>query len=92
MKKLKPIPRFNNEDQEQDFWSTHNLTDYFDVSKTQRAVFPNLRSSTRSISIRLPEWLIARIKSIATKRDVPYQSLIKMLLIEKIDDSLKFHK
>jgi len=83
-KKFKSIPTFKNEDEEREFWGTHDLTDYFDMSKAEEAVFPNLKPSTRSISIRLPEWLIARIKELANFRDVPYQSLMKIFLAERV--------
>lgn len=89
MKNLKRIPKFKNENDERNFWSTHDLTDYFDVTKAQEAVFPNLRPSTRSISIRLPEWLLARIKELANFRDVPYQSLIKIFLAERVKKEQK---
>ncbi len=85
MKKLKQIPKFKNEDDERDFWATHDLTDYFDMSKAEEVIFPNLRPTTESISLRLPEWLLARIKELANKRDVPYQSLIKTWLAEKVE-------
>jgi len=89
-KELKLIPRFKNEDEERDFWDNHDLTDYFDMSKAVRVVFPNLKPSTESISIRLPEWLLARIKQLANSRDVAYQSLIKIFLAERVEKELKF--
>lgn len=85
MKKLKKIPVFKNEDEERDFWDTHDFTDYFDMSKAERVVFPNLKLSTESISLRLPEWLLARIKELANKRDVPYQSYMKMILFREVE-------
>lgn len=84
-KKLKPIPRFANEAEERKFWETHDSTDYVDWSKAQRMRFPNLKLSTTSISLRLPQGLLDRIKVAANKRDVPYQSLIKVWLSEKVD-------
>jgi predicted DNA binding CopG/RHH family protein len=84
-KKLKPIPRFRNEAEERQFWQTHDSTDYVDWSKAQRVQFPNLKPSTRAISLRLPQGLLDRIKVAANKRDVPYQSLIKVWLAEKLD-------
>ena len=89
MKKLKTIPTFKNEDEERDFWATHDLTDYFDMSKAERVVFPNLKSTTQSISLRLPEWLLAHLKELANKRDVPYQSLMKMFLAERVEREIK---
>jgi predicted DNA binding CopG/RHH family protein len=92
MKQLKKIPEFNNEDEEREFWATHDSTEYIEWSKAQRAVFPNLRPSTESISLRLPSFLLARIKQLANKKDVPYQSLMKMFLSEKVDQELKATK
>lgn len=83
--KLKPIPRFRNEAEERRFWETHDSTDYLDWSKARRVTFPNLKLSTTSISLRLPQGLLDRIKVAANKRDVPYQSLIKVWLAEKVD-------
>jgi len=89
MKQLKKIPNFKNEDEERKFWATHDSTDYVDWSKAQRAVFPNLKPSTESISLRLPSFLLARIKQLANKKNVPYQSLMKMFLSEKVDQELR---
>jgi predicted DNA binding CopG/RHH family protein len=83
-KKLKPIPRFRNEAEERKFWETHDSTDYVDWSAAQRVRFPNLKPSTKSISLRLPLSLLEQIKVEANKRDVPYQSLIKVWLAEKV--------
>ena len=79
-KKLKPIPKFRDEDEERDFWATADSSEYFDWSKAERVIFPNLKSSTESISLRLPSFLLARIKELANKKDVPYQSLMKVFL------------
>jgi predicted DNA binding CopG/RHH family protein len=84
-KKLKPIPRFESEAEEREFWETHDSTDYVDWSNARRVRFPNLKPSTSSISLRLPLSLLERIKIAANKRDVPYQSLIKVWLAEKVD-------
>ncbi|MFN0022601.1 MAG: type II toxin-antitoxin system BrnA family antitoxin [Parvularculaceae bacterium] len=84
-KKLKPIPKFRNEDEEREFWRTHDTVDYLDWSTARRVDFPNLKPSTKSISLRLPLSLLDRIKVEANKRDVPYQSLIKTWLAEKVD-------
>ncbi|MBU4099239.1 BrnA antitoxin family protein [Patescibacteria group bacterium] len=89
MKQLKKIPEFKNENEERKFWNTHDSTEYVDWSKAQKAVFPNLKPSTESISLRLPSFLLARIKQLANKKDVPYQSLMKMFLSEKVDQELK---
>ena len=84
-KKLKPIPRFRNEAEERKFWETHDSTAYVDWSKAQRVRLPNLKLSTTAISLRLPQGLLDRIKIAANRRDVPYQSLIKVWLAEKVD-------
>ena len=84
-KKLKTVPKFHTEAEEREFWESHDTTDYFDWSKAQRARFPNLKLSTTAISLRLPQGLLDRIKVAANKRDVPYQSLIKVWLAEKAD-------
>jgi predicted DNA binding CopG/RHH family protein len=83
-KRLKPIPRFKSEAEERAFWESEDSTDYVDWSKAARVVLPNLKLSTTSISLRLPLGLLDRIKVEANKRDVPYQSLIKMWLAEKV--------
>jgi len=84
-KKLKTVPKFRNEADERAFWESHDTADYFDLSKARRVRFPNLKLSTTSISLRLPQGLLERIKVAANKRDVPYQSLIKVWLAEKLD-------
>jgi predicted DNA binding CopG/RHH family protein len=84
-KRLKPIPTFASEAEERRFWETHDSMDYVDWGKAERVSFPNLKPSTRSISLRLPESLLERIKIAANKRDMPYQSLIKAWLAEKVD-------
>jgi predicted DNA binding CopG/RHH family protein len=83
-RKLKPIPAFRDEAQERHFWETHDSADYVDWSTAQHARFPNLKPSTASISLRLPLTLLERIKIAANKRDMPYQSLIKAWLAEKV--------
>lgn len=88
-KKLKEIPRFNNEDEEREFWATHDSTDYFDWDKAEIVVFPKLKPTTRTISLRLPVSMLDRLRMIANKSDVPYQSLIKMILQERVDREFK---
>lgn len=90
MKKLKPIPRFKNEEEEDAFWSTHDSTEYFDASKAKRVTFPNLKPSTKTITIRVSESLLNSLKVIANKKDVPYQSLVKMILDEKVKDEIGY--
>lgn len=79
-KKLKKIPEFKTEDEEAKFWNTHSSVDYFDWSKAQHVVFPNLKPTSRSISLRLPEYIIDAVKVEANKIDVPYQSLMKQYI------------
>lgn len=88
-KRLKPIPRFQNEDEERDFWATHDTTEYFDTNKPIKLDLSKLKPSTETISLRLPEWLIARIKQLANKQDVPYQSLMKIFLAERVEKELR---
>jgi predicted DNA binding CopG/RHH family protein len=85
----KKIPKFKNEDEEREFWATHDSTAYLDWKKAKRVVLPNLKPSLKTISLRLPESMIAELKLLANKRDVPYQSLLKMFLSEKINEELK---
>lgn len=88
MSKLKRTPKFRSEEQEAEFWSTHDSTEYVDYSKAKPVIFANLKPSTRTISIRLPESLIEHLKVLANKRDIPYQSLLKMFLAEKVEEEL----
>ena len=85
---LKRIPKFRNEDEERDFWSKHDSTDYLDWKKAKKVTLPNLKPSVKTISIRLPEMMLEELKLLANKRDVPYQSLIKMFLAERIGKEL----
>jgi len=89
MKKInKKIPRFKNEDEEREFWSRHDSTDYIDWDKAKKVVLPNLKPSVKTISIRLPKMMLEELKLLANKRDVPYQSLLKMFLAERIEAEL----
>ncbi len=83
------IPKFKNEDEERDFWSKHDSSEYLDWKNAERVLFPNLKPSTRSISLRLPESLLDALRQLANERDVPYQSLIKMILQERIEQDFK---
>jgi predicted DNA binding CopG/RHH family protein len=87
MNKLKKIPKFKSETEERLFWESSNSSDYVDWNKAELASFPNLKPSTKTISLRLPEMLLDRIKIEANKRDMPYQSLIKVWLAEDVDQS-----
>lgn len=85
-KKLKKIPDFRSEKEEREFWATHDSTDYVDWSKARWVSFPNLKPSTQSISLRLPQDLLDSLKVLANKKDVPYQSLMKVFLSEKVQE------
>lgn len=87
MRKPKKTPEFKTEAEERAFWETHDSADYLDWSKAKAASFPKLKPSTKTISLRLPEALLDRIKIEANKRDVPYQSLIKAWLADDVDES-----
>lgn len=84
-KKTKSVSEFNTEAEERAFWEKHDSSEYLDWGKAERARFPKLKPSSTSISLRLPVALLERIKVAANKRDVPYQSLIKTWLAEKVD-------
>lgn len=84
--KKKQIPKFESLDQEREFWLKNDSCDYIDWSNAQEVSMPNLKQSTKTISIRLPQSLLNDLKVLANKKDVPYQSLIKLLLSEKINE------
>lgn len=88
-KKFKNIPRFKNEDEECEFWATHDSTDYIDWDKAEEVIFPDLKHTTRKISLRLSEYLLWRIKELADSKDVPYQSLMKIFLAERVEKELR---
>ena len=83
-RRLKPIPRFASETEEREFWETHDSGQYVDWSRATVASLPNLRPSTETISIRLPAPLLSDLKALANKRDVPYQSLLKVFVSERV--------
>lgn len=83
--KPKGPPKFASEAEEREFWESHDSSDYVDWSKAASVRLPNLKPSTKTISLRLPVSLLERIKVEANKRDVPYQSLIKAWLAEDVD-------
>lgn len=87
--RLKRIPDFPDEEAEREFWATHDLADYFDVARARPVVFPELRPSTESISLRLPASLLAGLKVLAHRVDVPYQSLMKVYLAERVEQELR---
>lgn len=84
----KKIPKFKSEAEERLFWQKHDSSEYIDWSDAENVVMPKLKPSTRSISIRLPESMIEELKVLANKRDVPYQSLLKIFISERIDTEL----
>lgn len=86
-RKLKPVPAFTNEAEERKYWETHDSSDHLDWSKATRATLPNLKPTTKTISLRLPQHLLDAIKSAANATDVPYQSLIKVWLQERVKHS-----
>lgn len=89
MKRPKSLPRFRDEDAEREFWSREESADYLDWSRARRVVFPNLQPSTRTISLRLPESLLADLKVLANRLDTPYQSLMKVYLAERVIRELR---
>jgi predicted DNA binding CopG/RHH family protein len=78
------VPVFSSEAEERHFWETHDTGPFVDWNKARVAVFPNLKPSTQTISLRLPAALLAELKALANKRDVPYQSLLKVYLAERV--------
>ena len=88
---VKPIPKFKNEDDEREFWATHDSTDYVNWDKAERITFSNLKPSVKKISLRLPESMLEELKLLANTRDVPYQSLLKIYIAERIEKELATH-
>jgi len=88
----KQLPKFKSESDERKFWAEHDSSKLIDWKKAQRAVFPNLKPTLRSISLRLPESMIAELRQLANERDVPYQSLIKHFLRESINSEYSVKK
>ena len=82
--KKKRIPRFRSEDAERDFWADHDVLDFFDWERAVSGSFPGLKPSTTTISLRLPEPLLEELKALANERDIPYQSLLKVFLAERV--------
>ena len=85
---IKPIPNFASEDEERDFWANHDSTEFVDWTSARRLTLSNLKPSTKTISIRLPESLLDELKLLANRRDVPYQSLLNVFLAERVDKEL----
>ena len=89
-RQLKPIPKFKNEDEERDFWATADTSEYFDWDNPIiNPSFPNLKPSTKVVSIRVTQSLLEALKELANKKDVPYQSLMKVYLSEKVEEELQ---
>ena len=89
MRKLKRRPTFKTEQDEAAFWASHDSTEYVDYSKGRRLVFPRLKPSTETISLRLPKSLLDQLKTLANKRDVPYQTLLKLFVLERVQTELR---
>ena len=87
----KQIPKFKNEDEEREFWENHDSTDFLDWNKADQLTLSNLKPSVKKISLRLPETMLEELKLLANKRDVPYQSLLKIFLAERIEKELNAH-
>lgn len=87
-KVLKKIPKFKNEDEERKFWWTHDSTDYIDWSKAKRMVFPNLQMTKKPISMRITKSLLAMVKMLANKKDMPYQTLMKQFIEQGVEREL----
>ncbi len=87
--KMKKIPKFKNEEARQKFWDSADSTEYIDWRKAEKTLLPYLKPSLKKVSLRLPELMISELKQLANKRDVPYQSLMKVFLAERIQKELK---
>ncbi len=90
--KKKKIPKFKSEAEEREFWAKEDSAEYIDWENARNVVLPKLKPSLKTISLRLPEYMLAELKLLANKRDVPYQSLLKMFLAERIDKELKANR
>jgi predicted DNA binding CopG/RHH family protein len=91
MTMAKQLPVFKNEDEEREFWATHDSTEYMNWNRAEKVTFSNLKPSVKKISLRLPESMLEELKLLANKRDVPYQSLLKIFLAERIEKELGSH-
>ena len=85
----KKIPKFKSEDEEREFWAKEDSTEYIDWKSAKNIVLPNLKPSLKTISLRLPELMLSELKLLANKRDIPYQSLLKIFLAERIEKELR---
>ncbi len=91
MRNLKPVPEFKSERAEREFWQTHDSTEYIDWSKAKRRVLPNLKPTCQSISLRLPVTMLDKLRILANKKDVPYQSLLKTFLSDRLKQESLVH-
>jgi predicted DNA binding CopG/RHH family protein len=89
---MRKVPKFKNDEEERKFWDKNSPLDFIEPSKIKLSLFPNLKPTSRTISIRLPESLVEGIKVLAHKRDVPYQSMLKILLAEKVREEFASSK
>jgi len=87
--KTKKIPKFKSEDKEREFWAEEDSTEYIDWKSAKNVILPNLKPSLKTISLRLPELMLSELKLLANKRDIPYQSLLKIFLAERIEQELR---
>jgi len=85
----KKIPKFRSENEERKFWSSHDSTRFLNWDKARKVTLPNLKPSVKTISLRIPESMLEELKLLANKRDVPYQSLLKIFLAERIEKELR---
>ena len=90
--KKKKVPKFDSESEEREFWEKADSTDYIDWSTAKRIILPNLKPTQKTISLRLPAMMLAELKRLANKRDVPYQSLLKVFLAERLEEELRASK
>lgn len=88
-KAIKPIPKFKNEDEERDFWAKADTSKYFDFSKARKVIFPNLKLTKKPISLRITTSLLAKVKMIANRKDMPYQTLMKQYILEKVEEEFR---
>ena len=85
---VKPIPEFKTEEEEREFWATHDSADYVEWENAEKTIFPQLKPATKTISLRMSESMLNELRLLANKSDIPYQSLIKMILRERLDEEL----
>ncbi len=88
-KKFKLIPKFKNEDEEREFWAKADSSEYFDWSKARHVIFPNLKLTRQPISLRVTTSLLAKVKAVANKKDMPYQTLMKQYISEGVEKDFK---